>query len=278
MNQSPTANSSCSTDDNIYFRLVKCGRPLGLRFDSSGHLLVVDAFTGLWKVNVTTGTKENLGPGEKDGSGQPSDLRLFNDVVVDPVNPELVYMSVSSAKWGLEQVPWSILDHEGSGSLIALNTKSGRSVKLLTGLYFANGVEISSDGQYLLVSECTDWKISKVSLGSLRNLIAEVASLTGRYVDGTKVPQHGQLVKKELFASQLPGEPDNIRLHNGNIYVGIAITRGRGYTALDHMARIPLLRSALARISYLSSLGVDYVRNWWIHPGLEEVAFMLYSG
>lgn len=215
-----TTNNSCFADDNIYFRLVKCGRPLGLRFDPSGHLLVVDAFTGLWKVNVTTGIKKNLGPGEKDGSGQPSDLKLFNDVIVDPANQDLVYISVSSAKWGLEQVPWSIVDHEGSGSLIALNMKTRKSVKLLDGLYFANGIEISSDGNHLLVSECTDWKISKVSLGSLRKLVAQTASSSaGSYVDGTKLANYDQLIKKEIFASNLPGEPDNIPLHSSNIYV-----------------------------------------------------------
>lgn len=271
---------------------MKCGRPLGVRFDPSGHLLVVDAYSGLWKVNVTTGSKKNLGPGQQDGSGQPSDLRLFNDVIVDPVNQDLVYISVSSAKWGLEQVPWSILDHESSGSLIALNTNTGNSVKILHGLLFANGVEISSDGHHLLVSECTGWKISKVSLSGIRRLVSETdssrnggyvdqagSSRNGGYVDGTKRQNYDLLVKKETFASNLPGEPDNIRLHNGNIYVGIAITRAKGYTALDHMARIPVLRSAIARISYLSFLGVHYLRNnWWNHPGLEEVAFSFFSG
>lgn len=32
-----------------------CGRPLGMKFDSDGNLLVADAFYGLWKVDVKTG-------------------------------------------------------------------------------------------------------------------------------------------------------------------------------------------------------------------------------
>lgn len=263
------------SDDNIYFRLVKCGRPLGLRFDSSGHLLAVDSFTGLWKVNVTTGVKTILGPNHASNS---PDLKLFNDVIPDPADPNLMYVSVSSGKWGLEQVPWAIVEHENSGSLIAIDTKTKKVVKLLDGLFFANGIEISADGQNLLVSECTDWKISKVSLASLRKLVSTAKS-GGNYVDGTKLPNYEKIISKETFASNLPGEPDNIRLHNGNIYVGIAITRAKGSTALDYMSRLPVVRSALARFCYFAYLGVDYVRhNWWMHPGLEEVAFNLFSG
>ncbi len=32
-----------------------CGRPLGMRLDKDGYLVVVDAYLGLFKVNVATG-------------------------------------------------------------------------------------------------------------------------------------------------------------------------------------------------------------------------------
>lgn len=34
-----------------------CGRPLGMRFDRNGYLIVIDAYQGLYKVNVATGIK-----------------------------------------------------------------------------------------------------------------------------------------------------------------------------------------------------------------------------
>ena len=34
-----------------------CGRPLGMRFDKDGYLVVLDAYLGLFKVNVATGEK-----------------------------------------------------------------------------------------------------------------------------------------------------------------------------------------------------------------------------
>jgi hypothetical protein len=34
-----------------------CGRPLGLAFDNKGHLIVADAYYGLYRLDVHTGTK-----------------------------------------------------------------------------------------------------------------------------------------------------------------------------------------------------------------------------
>ena len=36
----------------------RCGRPLGLRFDQRGRLLVADAYLGIHRVNVTSGNTE----------------------------------------------------------------------------------------------------------------------------------------------------------------------------------------------------------------------------
>ena len=33
----------------------KCGRPLGIRFDKHGHMIVADAYLGIFKINVETG-------------------------------------------------------------------------------------------------------------------------------------------------------------------------------------------------------------------------------
>ena len=35
-----------------------CGRPLGMRFDRDGYLIVADAYLGLYKVNVATGIQQ----------------------------------------------------------------------------------------------------------------------------------------------------------------------------------------------------------------------------
>lgn len=38
----------------------KCGRPLGLKFDKQGRLYVVDAYYGVFKVDVKTGKYEKI--------------------------------------------------------------------------------------------------------------------------------------------------------------------------------------------------------------------------
>jgi hypothetical protein len=33
----------------------KCGRPLGIKFDNQGHMIVADAYLGIFRINVETG-------------------------------------------------------------------------------------------------------------------------------------------------------------------------------------------------------------------------------
>lgn len=37
-----------------------CGRPLGMRLDPDGYLIVCDAYLGIYEVNVATGTIQVL--------------------------------------------------------------------------------------------------------------------------------------------------------------------------------------------------------------------------
>lgn len=44
-----------------------CGRPLGLAFDTQGNnLIVVDAYYGLWEVDLKSGQKKNLVSAEQN--------------------------------------------------------------------------------------------------------------------------------------------------------------------------------------------------------------------
>jgi sugar lactone lactonase YvrE len=250
--------------DGIYYRASTCGRPLGMRFESSGHLLVIDAYFGLFRVNVESGDKKLLALGMDDKRVPPEVRGLYNDLVLDPVNPDLAYVSVSSTRWSLGMIPWSLIEHENSGHILAVDLKKGTVTDLLDGIYFANGVELSGDQKYLLFSECTGHLISKISLESIRGALASgsVRSL-----------------RSELFSDQLPGEPDNVRLHGGDIYVGVAIGRSKGPTISDRLAQFPMPRKAMARLLYLTSLALDFVRtSLWQHPALEELVANLRTG
>ena len=245
--------------DNEYHKLNRCGRPLGLRFDSRGYLVVADGIFGLFRVNVTNGGKKPL-------AAFPNDLKgIYNDFVFDPANENILYVTISSTKWGLGQVPWSLVEHENSGLVVAVDIKSGTITRLMDGIFFANGIELSSDSRYLLVSECSNYDILKISLEQVRRVVsgAEPASS----------------LKREVFAQNLPGEPDNIRLFNGNIYVAFAIARAKGRTLSDLMSRLPVVRKAFGRLCFLISKVLDFAHRMISHnPALEEMSFLFSSG
>lgn len=226
--------------------------------------MVIDSYFGLFRLNATTGHKKPLGLQPTD-KNLPDEWRgLFNDYVADPTNENIVYVSVSSTRWTLEKVPWSLAEHENSGIVLALDLKTGKVTKLIDNFYFTNGIELSADGKFLLVSECSDYRITKISLEEIRKAISSSNTAS---------------LKKEVFAENLPGEPDNIRLHDGNILVGFAITRVGGPTLGDRAAGVPFLRKAVSRMVYLTYLAVDFVwANLWPHHALEEIVFKLKSG
>lgn len=245
--------------DNEYHKLDRCGRPLGLRFDNRGYLTVSDGIFGLFRVNVTDGRKKPLAkyPPEVEG--------IYNDFVYDPADENVIYQTISSTKWGLGQVPWSMVEHENSGLVIAIDIKTGAITRLLDGIYFANGIELSSDKQYLLVTECTNYGILKISLDQVRRVVS------GKEKAGS--------LKREMFAHSLPGEPDNIRLFNGNIYVGFAITRAKGRTLSDLTSRLPIVRKVFGRICFLMSAMLDFAQQCvGPNPVLQEMSFLFSSG
>jgi len=244
--------SKCLEGDQS--NLLVCGRPLGMRFMSDGSLVVADGIFGLFKVNVTTGSFASLTDDLPRG--------IYNDVILDPKDESIAYLSISSTKWLLDQVPWSLAEHENSGLLLRVNLNDGKVTPLLTGLYFGNGVEITADQSYLLVSQCSDYSILKVSLSEAR------------------VAKDSSKVSRQYFASNLPAEPDNIRLFNGNIYVGFAIARAKGGTAGDAMSGLPLVRKAVGRFCFIISRILDFVAtsNLWPHEAVREFAWTFYSG
>jgi len=78
----------------------KCGRPLGLRFDKKGNLFVVDAYYGIFKVNVTTGEYENIVNISKPIDGKSP--RVPNSITVAE-NGDL-YWTDSCTDFGLDDI------------------------------------------------------------------------------------------------------------------------------------------------------------------------------
>lgn len=129
--------------------MIKCGRVLGIRqHPTNGDLYVLESSSGLYRVNVSAKTKEQIKfTSSQTAAGEPV---IYNDLVFDPSTEDLVYISVSTSKWYLDQIAWSIVEHDTSGYVLAVDLKSGKASKITDGHALLNGVEISADKEHLL--------------------------------------------------------------------------------------------------------------------------------
>jgi sugar lactone lactonase YvrE len=119
------------------------GRPLGLKFDLSGNLIVADAFQGLLSID-TTGQITVL---STSFGGIPFMLTDDLDIASDGT----IYFSDATYLNNLNNISndWG----QPNGRLLSYNISTGVTSLLLDNLYFANGVSISNDESFLLVNE-----------------------------------------------------------------------------------------------------------------------------
>jgi len=192
------------------------GRPLGLRFDRDGSLLVADAFRGLLRV-MPNGEVIALAP----------EIAYANSVDVAPDGR--VYFTDSSTKFGArawhgsyEASLLDILEHGGHGRLLVYDPRTKKTSTVLTGLNFANGVAIAHDSSFVLVAETGSYRV-------LRHWLAG--------------PKRG---RTETLLENLPGFPDNLSTGlDGRFWVGFASPRNQ---LLDALSSMPRLRKVVQRL------------------------------
>lgn len=190
------------------------GRPLGLDFDPHGNLIVADAQRGLLAISPE-GDVEVL---SREAEGLP--FRLADGVDVGPDGR--IYFTDASTRHGLANHQLDLLAMRPNGRLLQYNPRSGRARVLLRNLYFANGVVVSPDGDYLLVAETPRYRILRYWLSG---------------------PEQG---RAEVFADNLPGFPDNLDVDAaGRYWVALPSLR---QPFLDFLHRHPWLKNLVARL------------------------------
>ncbi len=190
------------------------GRPLGLHFDLQGNLIVADAWKGLLsidkagQINVLTTEAEGIPFAFTD------DLDISSDGII--------YFSDASSKYHQPDYLLDLLEARPYGRLLAYDPQSGTTRVLLKDLYFANGIALSRNEDFVLVNETYRYQVTRY------------------WLKGEKSGTH------DIFIDNLPGMPDGISGNrNGQFWVAMATPRK---PIVDFMHRYPVLKNILSSL------------------------------
>ena len=170
------------------------GRPLGLEFDAQGNLIVADADKGLLSIdpqgNVTTLTNTAGGT----PFGFTDDLDIARDGAI--------YFSDASDKFGKHDYLLDMLEGRPHGRLLRYDPATEKTEVLLDGLYFANGIALSQNEDFVLVNETYRFRITRY------------------WLKGEKAGS------SDVFIENLPGFPDGVSSNRrGTFWVALFTVR-----------------------------------------------------
>ncbi|HRC85025.1 MAG TPA: SMP-30/gluconolactonase/LRE family protein, partial [Thermoanaerobaculia bacterium] len=133
-----------------------------------------------------------------------------------------IYFSDASSRWGAKQYLFDLLEARPWGRLLRYDPATRTTETLLENLYFANGVALSKDEDFVLVNETYRYRITRYWLAGEKR--------------GTS----------EVFADNLPGFPDGIAADGrGGFWVAMFAPRN---PQADLLHRHPFAKSLLARL------------------------------
>lgn len=197
------------------------GRALGIEVDADGSLVVANAYIGLQRVHRDGSVETLLTHVDEKPLVYANDLAIGADGVI--------FFTEASSRFGARQSGGTyaaslldIMEHGGHGLVVRFDPASGDAVVLLDGLNFANGIAISEDQSYLMISD----------LGSYRIL--------RHWLQG---PRAGST---EVVLDNLPAFADNINNGNqGRFWIGLIAPRNE---LLDRLSGRPFLRKVVQRL------------------------------
>ncbi|KAG4939097.1 hypothetical protein GLYMA_16G119000v4 [Glycine max] len=199
------------------------GRPLGLVLKPNGELIVADAEKGL--LRVSSEKEIELLVDEFEG------LKFKLTDGVDIADDGTIYFTDASHKYPVKDAVFDVLEGKPNGRFFSYNPATKKTTLLAQDLYFANGVAVSADQQFVVFCESVLMRCNKY------------------FVLG---PKTGTI---EKFCD-LPGMPDNIH-YDGQGHYLIAM-----FTALspelELAYRYPFIRKAFAMFTkYVGSLSIS---------------------
>lgn len=190
------------------------GRPLGLHWDKQHNLIICDAFKGLLSLSPSGELTTLLT--EVDGQ-----TLVFTDDLEITQNG-IMYFTDASIKYDQKHYMLDMLEARPWGRLIEYNPTTKQARTLLDGLYFANGVAISPNEDFVLVNETYRYRITRYWIAG---------------------PKQGQ---SDIFIENLPGFPDGISsTDRSTFWVALPTTRN---AQADAMHPHPFLKNQVAKL------------------------------
>lgn len=206
------------------------GRPLGVSVGADGRLVVADAENGLMEI----GSKPEATVLSSIADGGP--FRCTDDAALS-ADGQSVYFTDASDRYPLSDYLFDLLEHRPNGRLMRYDFATHQTTVLMNDLYFANGVTLGPDEDYVLVNETGAYRITRY------------------WLKGDKAGSH------DVFIDNLPGFPDNLSF-NGRDRYWVALASPRD-AALDALSDRPWLRKLVARLPGL------------LQPAPKKVSFVL---
>ena len=190
------------------------GRPLGMKFDENGNLIVCDAYKGLLSID----SKGEIKTLATSADGVPIKFADALDISSDGI----IYFSDASTKYGLDDDLFGLLESKPYGRFLSYDPATGEVKVLLKDLYFANGVALSPNEDFVLINETYRYRITRYWL---------------------KGPDAGT---HEIFIDNLPGFPDNISAsQKGTYWVALFTIRNE---AADKLHPFPSRKNLLSKV------------------------------
>ncbi|MEM1439504.1 MAG: SMP-30/gluconolactonase/LRE family protein [Pseudomonadota bacterium] len=190
------------------------GRPLGMAFDTAGQLIVADADRGLLAI-APDGTINVLVDANDDDS-----LRFTDDLVIG--NDGVIWFTNASQRFGVHRYMYDFLEASRTGEVIRFDPSTGETARIADDLFFANGIALGPDDNFLLVNETGTGVIHRF------------------WLRGDRAGE------RDVFASELPGHPDNLSF-NGRDTFWVAMPAVRG-GPLEQLGEKPWLRRLLGAL------------------------------
>jgi len=206
---------------------------IGLQFDENENLIACDPSRGLISVN-RNGEITILASEDKNGNR----FLLPNDV--DIASNGIIYFSNTSSKapFGRQSVLKLVLEMRPDGGLHSYNPKTKEVKTLIEGSFFANGVAVSQNDDFVLLVELTKYRV-------LRHWL--------------KGAQKGQT---DIFIDNLPGLPNGVsRREDGSFWLGFTTRRN---DLLDKIQPKPFLKKLI------------YALPLWMQPKQEAFGMIMH--